>query len=263
MKKSCLYIILMLMIVAMLVACGKTSDSSPATEDPTSVAEPTGEATESDVAETTEPIIVEDAGETSYYTENVYAEQIGRYYTALSEQWEEGLYFENGMSALPYYYYEGNPMENVGFGFVDLDNNGELELIIGAIQNADQDPAVFEIWTLVDGQPVMLAQGSTKNRYVLQYMEEDGAWYVANEGTNSAANHFTYYLMLSEGKFEVVQGVVYDAVADEQNPWFMTHDMDGDVSNDEPVDEDTANAIMESYRNSYTALEYVPFASFK
>jgi hypothetical protein len=203
--------------------------------------------------------IVYEGDASTYYIDVVYADQIARYHTALSEKWEEGKYFENDMSALPYYYYEGNPLDNVGFGFADLDNDGHWELIIGAILNAEQDPAVFEIWTLVDGEPVMLAQGGTRNRYVLQYAEEDRMWYVVNEGSGSAFNHATHYLMLSEGKLEVVQGIVFDASADEQNPWFMTYDLDWDTSNDEPIDEATANAILEANRKLYTALELFPY----
>ena len=195
----------------------------------------------------------------TYYIDEVYAEQIGRYYIPLLEQWTEGEYFENGLSALPAYYYEGDPLDNVGFGFVDLDNDGYLELVIGAILNADRDPSVFEIWTLEDEEPVMLAQGGVRNRYVLMYEQENDVWYVANEAASSAASHATYCLMLENGKFEVIQGIVFDAAADEQNPWFMAYDLDWDVSNDEPIDEKTANAILETNRDLYTALEYFPY----
>ena len=150
-------------------------------------------------------------------------------------------------------------MENMGFDFVDLDNDGHLELIIGAILGSETDPAVFEIWTLVDGEPVMLAQGNSGNRYVLQHVEEDRMWYVVNECSNSAYSYATYYLMLNEGKFEVMQGIVFDAAADAENPWFMTYDLDWDTSNDAPIDEATATAILESNRNLYTALEYFPY----
>ena len=215
-----------------------------------------------DVTEDAEEDIVYEEGTSDYYIHVVYKDQIARYAAALSEQWDEGKYFENDLSALPYYYYEGNALNNVGFGFVDLDNDGNWELVIGAILNADKDPAVFEIWTLVDGEPVMIAQGGSRNRYVLQYVEEDGMWYVVNEASSSAFNSATYYLMLSEGKFEVVQGVVLDAAADEQNPWFLTYDLDWDVSNDEPIGEETARAILESNRMHYTALEYFPYIYF-
>ena len=257
MKKTMLFWATALSLTVLLTGCG-----TPEIKEPSSVimetAESTNTATEATSGETEEEIVYEgDAA--SYYIDVAYAEQIARYHTALSEKWEEGKYFENNLSALPYYYYEGNPLENVGFGFVDLDNDGYWELIIGAILDADTDPAVFEIWTRVDGKPVMLAQGGTRNRYTLEYVEEDNMWYVVNEGSSSAFSHATYYLMLNEGEFEVVQGIIFDASADAQNPWFMTYDMDWDVSNDAPIDEETANAILDSNRKHYTALEYFPY----
>ena len=235
------------------------SRDKPITE--VSTETPTETVMEQTVEETEEDIVYEGDAAT-YYIDVAYTEQIGRYAAALSEKWDEGKYFENGLSALPYYYYEGNPLDNVGFGFVDLDNDGRWELIIGAILNAEKDPAVFEIWTLVDGELVILAQGASRNRYVLEYVEEDEMWYVVNEASNSAFNSVTYYLMLNEGKFEVVQGIVFDASADEQNPWFLTHDLDWDVSDDAPIDEETAMAILESNRKHYTALEYFPYIYF-
>ena len=272
MKKYLLSFALILLVMAMITGCGKAArPEASVTEVPAT--EPTVETAEVPATETTEAVtesateeeeedIVYEGDASSYYIDEVYGEQIARYKAPLAERWDEGKYFENGLSALPYYYYDGNPLDNVGFGFVDLDNDGYWELVIGAILNAEQDPAVFEIWTLVDGEPVMLVQGASRNRYVLQYVEEDEMWYIVNEASNSAFNNATYYLMLNEGKLEVVQGIVFDASADEQNPWFMTYDMDWDVSNDEPIDEDMAYAILETNRNHYTALEYFPYIFF-
>lgn len=276
MKKTSIFLIAILLTAAMFAGCGRFTDTQvPETQMPTgetalptdapteapteAPAEAPTEATTESVPETTEEDIVYEGDATSYYTDIVYAEQIGRYHIALSEKWEEEKYFENGMSVLPSYYYDGNPLNNVGFGFADLDNDGRWELIIGAILNAERDPAVFEIWTLVDGEPVMLAQASSQNRYILQYAQEERMWYVVNETTNTAASHATYYLMLNDGKFEIMQGILFDATADEQNPWFMTYDLDWDISNDEPIDEETANAILDSNRMQYTALEYLPY----
>ena len=278
MKKVILFWTSVLLIVSLLAGCDTPAAAEPQMTDAPSSATvetaapteapaeaPSEAATEVATEAATEAIseeeedIVYEGDASSYYIDVVYAEQIGRYHTALSEKWDEGKYYENDMSAQPYYYYEGNPLENVGFGFVDLDNDGYWELVIGAILDAEQDPSVFEIWTLVDGEPVMLAQGGYRNRYVLQYVEEDNMWYVVNEGSSSAFSHATYYLMLSEGKLEVMQGIIFDAMADEKNPWFMTYDLDWDVSNDEPIDEATANAILDNNRKHYTALEYFPY----
>ena len=87
-------------------------------------------------------------------------------------------------------------------------------------------------------------------------------WYVVNEGSNGAANSATYYLMLNEDRFEVVQGIVFDAIANEQEPWFMTYDLDWDTSNDVPIDEMTATTLLEANRKYYTALEYFPYIFF-
>jgi hypothetical protein len=166
------------------------------------------------------------------------------------------------MSPLAVHYYEGNPLDNVGFTFMDLDADGIWELIIGAIQNAEQDPLVFEIWALKNDVPVMIAQSSYDNRYYLQYAEEDDLWSVAYEADNSMANRAVYYLQLQGGEFIVMQGVVFDALANEEAPWFMAYDLDWDVSNDTPIDEDTADSVMNAGRNTYTAQEYFPYSLY-
>jgi hypothetical protein len=61
----------------------------------------------------------------------------------------------------------------------------------------------------------------------------------------------------------VVKGVVFDAVASEDAPWFETTDLDWDVSNDKPIDEATANAVMDAIGGSYTAAEYFPYDLYK
>ena len=253
MKKFALVLALLLSL-CLLVACGKTQE------------EDTGKADSSDPSiETNSPDAPsgETEGDAADALEAVYAQQIQRYFTAISEQWNEGAYFDNEMSAMVSYYYEGIALENVGYTFVDLDNDGSRELVIGAIKNAERDPLVFEIWTLKDGAPVMLVQSGSRNRYYVRYAAEDELWSVAYEGENGAANHAVYYLQLTEGKLEVTQGVIFDAAANENEPWFMACDLDWDVSNDTPIDGDTANAVMEAGRNIYTALEYRPYSQHK
>ena len=201
--------------------------------------------------------------ELSYYIEEVYSQQIERYYTPLRELWDAGKYLDNGLSLLPSYYCTGNPLDNVGYGLVDLDGDGSLELVIGAILNADKDPSVFEIWTLVNGEPVMLVQSGSDNRHMLQHVEEEGKWYVVNEVSINIASHATYYLKLEAGELKLQQGVVFDAFVSEENPWFLTKDLDWDVSNDTPIDEETANAILDSNRALYTAPDYFTYTSYQ
>ena len=268
MKKLLLIATTFLLILALLAGCSKPQTEVPADTEPSGsatepIAEPTTEpATESTPAETDGDTEYE-GDASSYYIDEVYAQQIERYYTSISEQWDENAYLDHEMSPLTAYYYEGKPLDNVGFTFMDLDGDGIWELIIGAIQNAEQDPLVFEIWTLKNDAPVMLAQSGSHNRYYLQYAEEDGLWSVAYEAENGAATRAVYYLQLLDGEFMVTQGIVFDAVANEEAPWFMAYDLDWDVSNDTPIDEDIANAVMDVGRSNYIAQEYFPYSLYK
>ena len=221
MKKYFSIFTVFLLVASLFVGCKSSNiEETPTTTIATEVSKVETETAETEniVLEPTEDLEGEENFEyeveaSTHYIENIYAEQIQRYYNALSEKWEEGKYFENDLSALASYYYEGNPLENVGFGFQDLNNDGYWELIIGAIFNADNYPIIFEIWTLVDDEPVMVAQSGSRNRYYLNYTEEDNLWTIVNEGENGAASHGVHYLTLDGDKLNVAQAVILDAMA--------------------------------------------------
>lgn len=86
---------------------------------------------------------------------------------------------------------------------------------------------------------------------------------IANEASNNAYNSAWYYYSVIEGKLELMQGVVFNAAEDENNPWFLTYDEDWDASNDTHDADGTAEAIIQAYTNSYTILEYTPFSAYK
>ena len=85
---------------------------------------------------------------------------------------------------------------------------------------------------------------------------------IANEASNSAFNSACYYYCLASGQLELIEGIVYDAEADENNPWFITYDEDWDVSNDTHDVEGIAESIIEAYAKNYTTLEYSPFSEY-
>ena len=253
MKRMILNVVVFMLVLTLIVGCGNTQTEQPF-NDPT---QSTGEQLPTqnngnDVFNSDSP-----------YVNAAYAQQIGRYFTAVAQKWDEKTCLENSVSALATGYYEGNPLDNVGFAYIDLDGNGVQELIIGAIENAVQNPLVFEIWTLKDDEPVMLVQSDNANRYYLQYAEDDELWSIAYEAERSATNYGVYCLQLFDGELEVSQGVIYDAGADAKNPWFMVYDLDWNVSSDDSVDEDLANAIISASKRLYTSAEYILYSLCK
>lgn len=64
------------------------------------------------------------------------------------------------------------------------------------------------------------------------------------------------YITQCQGIGLQFSAIMYDAAADEENPWFMAYDDDWDTSNDEPVDEDMAQSVINSYTDNYAKLDW-------
>ena len=193
MARSFLTTLAFLLTLTLLIGCSNPPTETDSLESSTA-ANATGEVSPAETEDDT----------VSYYTDVVYAQQIKRYHTAISQLWVMDAYWDQEMSSMVVHYYGGTPLDNVGFTLMDLDGDGIPELIIGAILGSDRDPLVFEIWTVHNGDPVMLAQSGSHNRYYFQYSEEEDLWSVAYEAENGAANHAVYYLQLVEGEFRVI-----------------------------------------------------------
>ena len=114
MKKLLLTAATALLILAMLAGCGKPQAELPAeTEPSTSATEPAAESTEAPTeaateapteaateATATEPATEAPPAETEAEAaapdlNELYAQQIERYYTAISQQWDEMAYFDH------------------------------------------------------------------------------------------------------------------------------------------------------------------------
>lgn len=193
--------------------------------------------------------------------ENVYKEQMDLVYQALSQEWSVDKYFENEISSLISNHYEENALENVGYVLKDLDGDGKDELIISAVSKDSSAGMIYDVYSAPNGKVVHVLSGHERNRYYLQWMEE-GAYMIANESSNSAFNSAWYYYTLTEGKLELIQGVVFNAAEDENNPWFITYDEDWDVSNDIHDVDGMAESIIEAYTKRNTILEYIPFSEY-
>ena len=201
-------------------------------------------------------------GDASTYYTQVYAPVLDKYRQALSEEWNLGQYLENDMSPLASYAYDGDPLENVGFAFADADGDGYCELFIGEL--ADDEflkDTIFALYTLKDETPVKVFSGEERARYYY-YIDEAGPYVFTLEASAGASHTAWFYYTMIDGQLSVNQAIVYDAEFDSDAPWFMTYDDTWEVNEEESVDEDLAQAIIESNRTpraSLSDLDAFPF----
>lgn len=202
-------------------------------------------------------------GDTKEDLEKAYASVLDIYYTAVAEQWDWQKMNDEKLNYLFTYQYEGNALENVGYAFMDLNGDGVDELLLGVISKEEPaDNMIYEAYTLVDHKPVNVFSSQERNRYYISNSEE-GVTFIQNEGSSSAAQSVWYYYILDGSNLKLVQGILYDSMADEKNPWFMTYDTDWDSKNDTPTDEKMAQDIIDSYEKNRVLLEYNAFKSYK
>lgn len=192
---------------------------------------------------------------------NVYKEQMGLVYKALSEKWDIGQCFDNDISSLISNHREDNPLDSVGYALEDLDGDGKDELLISAVSKDFSGGMLYDVYAAPNGEVIHVLSGHARNRYYLQWLEE-GTYMIANEASNSAFNSAWYYYTLDGGQLKLSQGVVFNAAEDENNPWFSTYDTDWDSSNDTHDIDGVAEDIIESYTKQYTTLEYTPFSAY-
>ena len=263
MRRKWIALILAAAMTVGVTACGSgtketaKTEANVVTEDPSKTEEkvPTEvSASENEEASGTENTpeeeVFEYEGDAASYYVKLYGGIIGNYHFAMKEEWAAEELLGKEMSLLCMDYYGENGMDQVGYGFLDLDGDGEWELVIGS------EKLIFDAYAYKDGVVSQIFCGEARNRYYIS-ADEAAGYLIANEGSSGAMNSAWIYSRYDGTKLQTVQSVVYDADADSENPWFMGSDDDGDVSNDTPVDEQLAKELIDSYTNSYIQPEYL------
>lgn len=258
--------------LAMLTACGGKTETAEADEivisQPQEEEEadaeslPSGDTQQEEAADTISEESTESAGNDSvkelvtYDVSDAYQEVLNKYQTLINEKWDTNKAFEEKLSSMVSDFVQMGYENQVGYVLYDLDLDGQPELLVGEMDTElPANRIVFDAYTEKDGKAVQLFESESRNRY---YVVEDeaGAVMIANEGSNGAASSGWIYYIYTDGELKVMQAVMYDASADEANPWFMAYDDDWDSSNDEPISESDAQAIIDSYTNTYAKLDW-------
>ena len=272
MKKRTITAGVLAVTLAMLTACGGKAEtaetdeiviSQPQEEEETDAeSSPSGDTQQEEAADAASEESTESAGNDSvkelvtYDVSDAYQEVLNKYQTLINEKWDTNKAFEEKLSSMVSDFVQMGYENQVGYVLYDLDLDGQPELLIGEMDTElPANRIVFDAYTEKDGKAVQLFESESRNRYYV-VEDEDGAVMIANEGSNGAASSGWIYYIYTDGELKVMQAVMYDASADEANPWFMAYDDDWDSSNDEPISESDAQAIIDSYTNTYAKLDW-------
>lgn len=275
MKRKTIIAVMLAVALAMMTACGAETEvtetdelviSQPQedteTDDQSSAAgDVQQEATDETSEEAEENTIQDSAKElVTFDVPDAYQEVLNKYQTMIIDQWDTNKAFDEGLSAMVPELVQMGSGNEVGYVLYDLDLDGQPELLIGEMDT--EQPAnriVFDAYTEKDGKAVQLFESESRNRY---YVVEDeaGAIMIANEASNGAYSSGWIYYLYTDGELKVMQAIMFDASSDEENPWFMGYDDDWDSSNDEPISESDAQAIIDSYTNTYAKLDWTALA---
>lgn len=275
MKRKTIIAVMLAVALAMMTACGAETEATETdelvisqpqedteTDDQSSAAgDVQQEATDETSEEAEENTIQDSAKElVTFDVPDAYQEVLNKYQTMIIDQWDTNKAFDEGLSAMVPELVQMGSGNEVGYVLYDLDLDGQPELLIGEMDT--EQPAnriVFDAYTEKDGKAVQLFESESRNRY---YVVEDeaGAIMIANEASNGAYSSGWIYYLYTDGELKVMQAIMFDASADEENPWFMGYDDDWDSSNDEPISESDAQAIIDSYTNTYAKLDWTALA---
>lgn len=193
--------------------------------------------------------------------EELYPEIIKKYTDAFKAGWDADKLEEAGMS--PEFYAlaqaEGDKaFEKIGYAYRDISNDGVDELMVGIIGDGNEPSTVYDVYTVVNREPVPVTSGTARNfYYAMEYggltnvffsgAEENGIRVYIIEGCT--ANLFFQY------------GVKYDAYTDEKNPWFKSMGSGGEEDEWEPITEEDYKMWVDRAEGRYLKLDYTPFST--
>ena len=167
---------------------------------------------------------------------------------------------------LSYMYRQNSELSEIGFALIDLDGNGQEELII-----ADPSKFVYDLYTISNGKAVHLFDSGERYCYVLR---ENGL--VENSWSSSAVTSGHDFYKLNDGELVFIERITLDAYhaldagviddlsqANDDNCFFSSESENEDDY--KLVTSDEAIKAIETYQNANKTLniEYTLLSEYK
>ncbi|SDB22283.1 hypothetical protein SAMN02910298_01072 [Pseudobutyrivibrio sp. YE44] len=179
--------------------------------------------------------------------EDLYGDILDKYKTAAKEDWDASKYEENDMSPEIFSIVKNSGLDKVGYDYVDIDLNGIDELVVGDMSDSEISGAIYDIYTMVNGQPAHVVSGSARDCYYVYHT------FVVNEASGGALESVQSVYSLEPNTTEMMLqwATKYDGYENEKQPWFIGYS-----------DEEWENVSEEDYNTrmadpaDYTKLEF-------
>ena len=274
------YLTLTICLTLMLAACGKTSvpalREKSGTEDDSYMEKSTQKELSQKPDDETKNYLGENP--TDLYT---YKNILDLYYQALyehqtcPEQWQPDKFSaENGLVSSiinPYWSWEdaNDILSKVGFAFLDLNEDGMDELVIGwggnEFWNMDEG-YVFAVYTLVDGEAVLALEGWERNKYVIG---DEGYLYLNGSNSSTETTYIKYKFHLEYDGFLKPLEELYSQGHD-NDYWWEHISSPADIGvieytekhEDLWIDESEAQAITDNWMESGISIDYTLFSEY-
>lgn len=265
MKKNLLLGIITLLTLS-FCGCQTAKKEKPATEEVTNITmETTNTATET--TDSTEKYIdIFAIQETQEHYEQMYREILDYNYKLISGRMENFDYEDGTAGVGEFVRIDGaNAINTIGYAFVDSNKDGEVELVIGSI-NEEKDgkyfgQLIFSAYTYKDA-PVLILEGWSRRRCCLL---NDGTYYW--EGSNGAMYSYFENNRLEENGTTLIDNDFYFTYEKDKNYEEIGyyHNLTGewDKSVSEEISEaDYTNSSIE-YSSKMLTLEFKPFSMYE
>lgn len=143
----------------------------------------------------------------------IYKDVLDMYYQKISYGWDRtedvSLIFFQG-------YPQTQTVSDVGYAFVDLDNNGIPELLVSTVQDA-VDGMIYDLYSYVEGNVIHLASSIERGRY---YLCEDNTIYEEGSGGATVSSTMMFGIGADKYSLSLKEMVIYNADLNPENPWF-------------------------------------------
>lgn len=191
---------------------------------------------------------------------DLYGDVLAKYVQAITEEWDPERLEAEDMSSMYYQIRmnsEGDPLEQIGFAYHDVNSDGIEELLIGEIAEGDWKGVIYDVYTMVNREPAHVVSGWARNRY---YAYEYS--FLCNEWSGGAAlSGWTLYdLVPNSTELYPQVAFKYDGYENADQPWFIAYGIDIENNVWENVTEEKFNERKATFED-YLRFDYTPLST--